>query len=176
MLIRLMKQYNENEKMLFDKNIDNIFRLRRYIKKEDTSEEDEMYPYGLDETCYYDLNQLEEDAVYESNFPILNVYSEDGEFIVEAIWFIGEGSTEEDYAREDIQLEVTEFELGLDDVITELKELVPEEPKIDPLIQMKAENKALELRVEQMKNQLEEDRRINEATTLEVLELMMSML
>ena len=171
-----MKQYNDNEKMLFDKNIDNIFRVRRYIKKEDISEEDELYPYGLDETYYYDLNQLQEGTVYESNFHILNVYSEDEDFIIEAIWFIGEGSTEEDYIQEITELEIVEFEPLDFDQIIQLEEIIYPEPAPDPLVEMRAENKALELRLETMKRQAEDDRKQNEATTLAILELMMSII
>lgn len=170
-----MKQYNEKEKILYDKNENNILRVRKYTKKEITTEEEGNWPYDLNSTLYYDLTQFEKGNQYSRSFPLLNVHFEE-ELVIESIYFIGEDATEEDYVVETIQLEVADFELSDSDELTELEVIIPPIPELDPLDQMKAENKALELRMESLKRQLEEDRRTNEATTLELLELMIGML
>lgn len=170
-----MKQYNEKEKILYDKNENNILRARKYTKKEIITEEEGGWPYDLNSTLYYDLTQFEKGNQYSRSFPLLNVHFEE-ELVIESIYFIGEDATEEDYVVETIQLEVADFELSDSDELTELEVITLPIPEPDPLDQMKAENKALELRLEALKNQLDQDRRNNENTVIELLELMIGLL
>ena len=57
----------------------------------------------------------------------------------------------------------------------QVEEIVLPESEPDSLVQLRAENKALEVRLESIKQELEKDRRANEEMTLGLLELMINL-
>lgn len=57
----------------------------------------------------------------------------------------------------------------------QIEEIGFPESESDPLEQLKAENKALEVRLESIKQELEKDRRTNEEMTLGLVEVIMSL-
>ena len=155
----------------------------------------DVYNYQFNQTClkvshklkmseteevtsdsYYDIRSLELDKVYNTEHPLINIEAVDGECIFNLLYAV---PTEEEYHAfepEILDVEFEEFEIPEDAEIIHLEELVFPEPEPDPIDQVVAENKALEVRLESMKRQLEEDRRVNEETTLELLELMMGLI
>ena len=60
--------------------------------------------------------------------------------------------------------------------ISYLEEVVVSEPKENIIEKLEGDNRALTLRVEELKKQMESDKKANEKMTLELLELMMGLI
>ena len=150
----------------------NIFNLVKPIS-DDVKEIEEV----LESTLYFDLTAVEEGKLYTPQHPIIGANRQDGILKVEVLNYINVDASEEEKFPEWHTIEDTVLEIPLEVNLIQLEELVlPEGDKVDPLAQVLADNKALEVRLETMKRQAEDDRKQNEATTLAILELMMSII
>lgn len=140
-------------------------------------ESNEEIDREIENTFYADFSKIEYGKIYPVNMPLSNVSrDENGELYIEVINYIGYEATEEEAFPKEFTPSIEEFEIPEDAEIIQLEEMEITEPELDPIDQIIAENKALEARLESMKRQLEEDRRRNEITTLELLELMTGLL
>ena len=142
-------------------------------------ESNEEIDREIENTFYADFSKIEYGKIYPVNMPLSNVSrDENGELYIEVINYIGYEATEEEAFPKEFTPSIKDFEIPEDAEIIKLEEMVITEPESEPgsISQIIAKNKALEVKLESMKRQLEEDRRMNEETTLELLELMMGLL
>lgn len=139
-------------------------------------ENNEEIDREIENTFYADFSKIEYGKIYPVNMPLSNVSrDENGELYIEVINYIGYEATEEEAFPKEFTPSIKDFEIPEDAEIIQLEEMVFPDPEPDPIDQIIAENKALEVRLESMKRQLEEDRRTNEEMTLGLLELIMSL-
>lgn len=147
------------------------------VYKVTLDENNEEIDREIENTFYADFSKIEYGKIYPVNMPLSNVSrDENGELYIEVINYIGYEATEEEAFPKEFTPSIKDFEIPEDAEIIQLEEMVFPEPEPNLIDQVIAENKALEVRLESMKRQLEEDRRSNERTTLELLELMTGLL
>ena len=140
-------------------------------------ESNEEIDREIENTFYADFSKIEYGKIYPVNMPLSNVSrDENGELHIEVVNYIGYEATEEEAFPKEFTPSIKDFEIPEDAEIIKLEEMVITEPEPDLIDQIIAENKALEVRLESMKRQADEDRRMNERAILELLELMTGLL
>lgn len=127
------------------------------------------------ETIYYNLNSIELDKVYYKTEWIRGIQYIDNKLHLEVLY-----PTNEDEFKKNKEYnfeKVEKIELEIQNEITNFEELIIPEMEVgpNPLEKLEGDNRALTLRVEELKKQMEADQKANEEMTLELLELMMGL-
>lgn len=131
----------------------------------------------IENTFYADFSKIEYGKIYPVNMPLSNVSrDENGELYIEVINYIGYEATEEEAFPKEFTPSIKDFEIPEDAEIIQLEEMEIPEPEEDIIEKLESDNRALTLRVEELKKQMESDKRANEEMTLEILDLMMRLL
>ena len=140
-------------------------------------ESNEEIDREIENTFYADFSKIEYGKIYPVNMPLSNVSrDENGELYIEVINYIGYEATEEEAFPKEFTPSIKDFEIPEDAEIIQLEELVFPEPEGNSTIEkLASDNRALTLRVEELKKQMESDKRANEEMTLEILDLMMAL-
>lgn len=131
----------------------------------------------IENTFYADFSKIEYGKIYPVNMPLSNVSrDENGELYIEVVNYIGYEATEEEAFPKEFTPSIKDFEIPEDAEIIKLEEMVIPEPEGNSTIEkLASDNRALTLRVEELKKQMESDKRANEKMTLEILDLMMAL-
>lgn len=180
MRVFLTPQFNENEYITHMFSEEKI-KAERYVLDEvsdmGSEHQESNKEYKLSETLYYDLSSIETESTYVGDDVISNAKrDDDGALHVELLNPISEDSPEEFMFPEWQDAEFNHFDIPEGVEVLTLTKVDTPQPETSPIDHIIAENKALEVRLESMKRQLEEDRKRNERTTLELLELMTELL
>lgn len=126
------------------------------------------------ETIYYNLDSIELAKVYYKTEWIRGIQYIDNKLHLEVLY-----PTNEDEFKKNKEYnfeKVEKIELEIQNEITDFEELViPEPEKNNAIEKLEGDNRALTLRVEELKKQMEADQKANEEMTLELLELMMGL-
>lgn len=127
------------------------------------------------ETICYNLDSIELDKAYYKTEWIRGIQYIDNKLHLEVLY-----PTNEDEFKKNKEYnfeKVEKIELEIQNEITDFEELIIPEMEVDPnpLEKLEGDNRALTLRVEELKKQMESDKRANEEMTLELLELMMGL-
>ena len=181
MRVFLTPQFNENEYITYMFSEERI-KAERYVLDEvsdmGSEHQESDKEYRLSETLYYDFNNIQTESTYVGDDVISSAKrDEDGTLHVELLNPISEDSPEEIRFPEWQDAEFEDFEIPEDAEIIQLEEFVIPEPEENSTIEkLESDNRALTLRVEELKKQMESDKRANEETTLEILDLMIGLL
>lgn len=147
------------------------------VYKVTLDENNEEVDREIENTFYADFSKIEYGKIYPVNMPLSNVSrDENGELYIEVINYIGYEATEEEAFPKEFTPSIKDFEIPEDAEIIKLEEMVVSEPEENIIEKLEGDNRALTLRVEELKRQMESDKRANEEMTLEVLDLMMGLL
>lgn len=127
------------------------------------------------ETICYNLDSIELDKVYYKTEWIRGIQYIDNKLHLEVLY-----PTNEDEFKKNKEYnfeKVEKIELEIQNEITNFEELIIPEMEVgpNPLEKLEGDNRALTLRVEELKKQMEADQKANEEMTLELLELMMGL-
>ena len=181
MRVFLTPQFNENEYITHMFSEERI-KAERYVLDEvsdmGSEHQESNKEYKLSETLYYDLSSIETESTYVGDDVISNAKrDDDGALHVELLNPISEDSPEEFMFPEWQDAEFEDFEIPEDAEIIQLEEFVIPEPEESSTIKkLESDNKALTLRVEELKREMESNKRANEDMTLELLDLMMGLI
>lgn len=147
------------------------------VYKVTLDESNEEIDREIENTFYADFSKIEYGKIYPVNMPLSNVSrDENGELYIEVINYIGYEATEEEAFPKEFTPSIKDFEIPEDAEIIQLEEMEIPEPEEDIIEKLESDNRALTLRVEELKKQMESDKRANEEMTLEILDLMMRLL
>lgn len=147
------------------------------VYKVTLDENNEEIDREIENTFYADFSKIEYGKIYPVNMPLSNVSrDENGELYIEVINYIGYEATEEEAFPKEFTPSIKDFEIPEDAEIIQLEEMVFPEPEENIIEKLEGDNRALTLRVEELKRQMESDKRANEEMTLEILDLMMGLL
>lgn len=139
-------------------------------------ENNEEIDREIENTFYADFSKIEYGKIYPVNMPLSNVSrDENGELYIEVINYIGYEATEEEAFPKEFTPSIKDFEIPEDAEVIQLEELEIPEPEENIIEKLEGNNRALTLRVEELKKQMESDKRANEEMTLEILDLMMAL-
>lgn len=128
------------------------------------------------ETIYYNLDSIELDKVYYKTEWIRGIQYIDNKLHLEVLY-----PTNEDEFKKNKEYnfeKVEKIELEIQNEITDFEELIIPEMEVEPspLEKLESDNRALTLRVEELKREMESNKRTNEEMTLELLDLMMGLI
>ena len=140
---------------------------------------DEAIDETLVDTKIYDLSNVEADKEYTSlpEFIVEINRDEDNNLEVEVVNYVSSSETDEEALfPEWVETEDEEFIVPEGIEVNYLEEIVVSEPEENIIEKLEGDNRALTLRVEELKKQMESDKKANEAMTLEILDLMMGLL
>src|SRR5574344_2446356 len=140
-------------------------------------ESNEEIDREIENTFYADFSKIEYGKIYPVNMPLSNVSrDENGELYIEVVNYIGYEATEEEAFPKEFTPSIKDFEISEDAEVIQLEEMEIPEPEEDIIEKLESDNRALTLRVEELKKQMEADKRANEEMTLEILDLMMGLI
>ena len=101
----------------------------------------------------------------------------DGEVHFTLLDYVSNISEDEEISEEYLDAEIVDIEYPEDaEVLTFEAVIFSETEENSPIKKLEDDNKALALRVEELKKQMESDKKANEKMTLELLDLMMGLL
>ena len=173
-------------RVLYSPTVNDDFRYEYTFNKETIKAElyeismiDEAIDETLVDTKIYDLSNVEVDKEYTSlpEFIVEISRDEDNNLEVEVVSYVSSSETDEEALfPEWIETEDEEFIVPEGIEINYLEEIVISEPKENIIEKLEGDNRALTLRVEELKKQMESDKKANEKMTLELLELMMGLI
>lgn len=181
MRVFLSPQFNENEYITYMFSEEKI-KAERYVLDEiddiESEHQESDKEYKLSETLYYDFSNIETELTYVGDDVVSNVKRDDSRMLhIEILNPINEDSPEELKFPEWFDVDFEDFTIPEDAEIIQLEELVISEPEGNNAIEkLEGDNRALTLRVEELKKQMETDQKANEEMTLELLELMMGLI
>lgn len=161
-------QINDNE------TIDYFFNEKGIVKVQKTFL-NEGQPVIKD--FYLDTTLAEKGKIYERFEDSLWLSFDDDEtLLLEVLCPIPLSLADEEKERGPFKLEIEEFDIPEDAVISIPKEIIFEEEGPSQIDILESKNRELELQLKNMEQQIVEVRRVSEETTLELLELMMGLL
>ena len=173
-------------RVLYSPTVNDDFRYEYTFNKETIKAElyeismvDETIDETLVDTQIYDLSNVEVDKEYTSlpEFIVEINRDEDNNLEIEVVSYVSSSETDEEALfPEWIKTEDDEFIVPEGIEISYLEEVVVSEPKENIIEKLEGDNRALTLRVEELKKQMESDKKANEKMTLELLELMMGLI
>ena len=173
-------------RVLYSPTVNDDFRYEYTFNKETIKAElyeismiDEAIDETLVDTKIYDLSNVEVDKEYTSlpEFIVEISRDEDNNLEIEVVSYVSSSETDEEALfPEWIETEDDEFIVPEGIEISYLEEIVVSEPEENIIEKLESDNRALTLRVEELKKQMESDKRANEKMTLELLELMMGLI
>lgn len=172
-------------RVLYSPTVNDDFRYEYTFNKETIKAElyeismvDETIDEALVDTKIYDLSNVESDKEYRSlpEFIVEVNRTEDENLEVEVVSYVNSNETDEKTLfPEWIETDDEEFIIPEGMVVNYLEGVVVSDPGENIIEKLESDNRALTLRVEELKKQIETDKQNNEATTLEILELMMGL-
>ena len=173
-------------RVLYSPTVNDDFRYQYTFNNETIKAElyeismiDETIDETLVDTQIYDLSNVEVDKEYTSlpEFIVEISRDEDNNLEIEVVSYVVSSETDEEALfPEWIETEDDEFIVPEGIEISYLEEIVVSEPKENIIEKLEDDNRALTLRVEELKKQMESDKKANEKMTLELLELMMGLI
>ena len=173
-------------RVLYSPTVNDDFRYEYTFNKETIKAElyeismiDEAIDETLVDTKIYDLSNVEADKEYTSlpEFIVEINRDEDNNLEVEVVNYVSSSETDEEALfPEWIETEDEEFIVPEGIEVNYLEEIVVSEPEENIIEKLEGDNRALTLRVEELKKQMESDKKANEKMTLELLELMMGLI
>ena len=173
-------------RVLYSPTVNDDFRYEYAFNKETIKAElyeismiDEAIDETLVDTKIYDLSNVEADKEYTSlpEFIVEINRDEDNNLEVEVVNYVSSSETDEEALfPEWVETEDEEFIVPEGIEVNYLEEIVVSEPEENIIEKLEGDNRALTLRVEELKKQMESDKKANEAMTLEILDLMMGLL
>ena len=173
-------------RVLYSPTVNDNFKYEYTFNKETIKAElyeismvDETIDETLVDTQIYDLSNVEVDKEYTSlpEFIVEISRDEDNNLEIEVVSYVVSSETDEEALfPEWIETEDDEFIVPEGIEISYLEEVVVSEPKENIIEKLEGDNRALTLRVEELKKQMESDKKANEKMTLELLELMMGLI
>ena len=173
-------------RVLYSPTVNDDFKYEYTFNKETIKAElyeismvDDTIDETLVDTQIYDLSNVEVDKEYTSlpEFIVEISRDEDNNLEIEVVSYVVSSETDEEALfPEWIETEDDEFIVPEGIEISYLEEVVVSEPKENIIEKLEGDNRALTLRVEELKKQMESDKRANEKMTLELLELMMGLI
>src|SRR5699024_7824176 len=173
-------------RVLYSPTVNDDFKYEYTFNKETIKAElyeisiiDETIDETLVDTQIYDLSNVEVDKEYTSlpEFIVEINRDEDNNLEVEVVSYVSSSETDEEALfPEWIETEDDEFIVPEGIEISYLEEIVVSEPKENIIEKLEDDNRALTLRLEELKKQMESDKKANEKMTLELLELMMGLI
>ena len=173
-------------RVLYSPTVNDDFRYEYTFNKETIKAElyeismiDEAIDETLVDTKIYDLSNVEADKEYTSlpEFIVEINRDEDNNLEVEVVNYVSSSETDEEALfPEWVETEDEEFIVPEGIEVNYLEEIVVSEPEENIIEKLEGDNRALTLRVEELKKQMESDKKANEAMTLEILDLMMGLL
>ena len=173
-------------RVLYSPTVNDDFRYEYTFNKETIKAElyeismiDEAIDETLVDTKIYDLSNVEVDKEYTSlpEFIVEISRDEDNNLEIEVVSYVVSSETDEEALfPEWIETEDDEFIVPEGIEISYLEEVVVSEPKENIIEKLEDDNRALTLRLEELKKQMESDKKANEKMTLELLELMMGLI
>ena len=173
-------------RVLYSPTVNDDFKYEYTFNKETIKAElyeismvDETIDETLVDTKIYDLSNVESDKEYTPlpEFIVEINRTEDSNLEIEVVNYVNSNETDEKALfPEWIEVEDNEFEIPESIQVKHLEELIIPEPEKNIIEKLEGDNRALTLRVEELKKQMETDKQNNEATTLEILELMMGLI
>lgn len=173
-------------RVLYSPTVNDDFRYQYTFNNETIKAElyeisiiDETIDETLVDTQIYDLSNVEVDKEYTSlpEFIVEINRDEDNNLEVEVVSYVSSSETDEEALfPEWIETEDDEFIVPEGIEVNYLEEIVVSEPEENIIEKLEGDNRALALRVEELKKQMESDKKANEKMTLELLELMMGLI
>ena len=173
-------------RVLYSPTVNDDFRYEYTFNKETIKAElyeismiDEAIDETLVDTKIYDLSNVEADKEYTSlpEFIVEINRDEDNNLEVEVVNYVSSSETDEEALfPEWVETEDEEFIVPEGIEVNYLEEIVVSEPEENIIEKLEGDNRALTLRVEELKKQMESDKKANEKMTLELLELMMGLI
>ena len=173
-------------RVLYSPTVNDDFKYEYTFNKETIKAElyeismiDEAIDETLVDTKIYDLSNVEVDKEYTSlpEFIVEINRDEDNNLEIEVVSYVSSSETDEEALfPEWIKTEDDEFIVPEGIEISYLEEIVVSEPKENIIEKLEDDNRALTLRLEELKKQMESDKKANEEMTLELLELMMGLI
>ena len=173
-------------RILYSPTVNDDFKYEYTFNKETIKAElyeisiiDETIDETLVDTQIYDLSNVEVDKEYTSlpEFIVEINRDEDNNLEVEVVSYVSSSETDEEALfPEWIETQDDEFIVPEGIEISYLEEIVVSEPKENIIEKLEDDNRALTLRLEELKKQMESDKKANEEMTLELLELMMGLI
>ena len=173
-------------RVLYSPTVNDDFRYEYTFNKETIKAElyeismiDEAIDEALVDTQIYDLSNVEVDKEYTSLPEFIVEISRDevNNLEVEVVSYVSSSETDEEALfPEWIETEDDEFIVPEGIEVSYLEEIVVSEPKENIIEKLEDDNRALTLRLEELKKQMESDKKANEKMTLELLELMMGLI
>ena len=173
-------------RVLYSPTVNDDFRYEYTFNKETIKAElyeismiDEAIDETLVDTKIYDLSNVEADKEYTSlpEFIVEINRDEDNNLEVEVVNYVSSSETDEEALfPEWVETEDEEFIVPEGIEVNYLEEIVVSEPEENIIEKLEDDNRALTLRVEELKKQMESDKKANEKMTLELLELMMGLI
>lgn len=173
-------------RVLYSPTVNDDFKYEYTFNKETIKAElyeisiiDETIDETLVDTKIYDLSNVELDKEYKSlpEFIVEINRDEDNNLEVEVVSYVNSSETDEKALFPKwIEVEDNEFEIPESIQVKQLEELIIPEPDENIIEKLEDDNRALTLRVEELKKQIESDKKNNESMTLEILELMMGLI
>ena len=173
-------------RVLYSPTVNDDFRYEYTFNKETIKAElyeismiDETIDETLVDTKIYDLSNVEVDKEYTPlpEFIVEINRTEDSNLEIEVVSYVSSSETDEEALfPEWIETEDDEFIVPEGIEISYLEEIVVSEPKENIIEKLEDDNRALTLRLEELKKQMESDKKANEKMTLELLELMMGLI
>lgn len=140
---------------------------------------DETVVETLADTQIYDLSNVEAGKEYTSlpEFIVEINRTEDNNLEVEVVSYVSSSETDEKVLfPEWMETEDEEYIVPEGIEVNYLEEIMISEPEENIIEKLESDNRALTLRVEELKRQMESDKRANEEMTLEILDLMIGLL
>ena len=173
-------------RVLYSPTVNDDFRYEYTFNKETIKAElyeISMIDEAIDETLVdikiYDLSNVEADKEYTSlpEFIVEINRDEDNNLEVEVVNYVSSSETDEEALfPEWVETEDEEFIVPEGIEVNYLEEIVVSEPEENIIEKLEGDNRALTLRVEELKKQMESDKKANEKMTLELLVLMMGLI
>ena len=173
-------------RVLYSPTVNDDFKYEHTFNKEIIKAElyeisiiDETIDEALVDTKIYDLSNVKTDKEYTSlpEFIVDISRDEDNNLEVEVVSYVSSNETDEKALfPEWIETDDEEFIVPEGIEVNYLEEIVVSEPEENIIEKLESDNRALTLRVEELKKQIETDKQNNESMTLEILDLMMGLI
>lgn len=174
MLIKIKKhpQVVLTHTLDYSLNKENIMRISVKPKEGNTD--------LVEKDFYFDLNKIEENSNYIPSSSVISLSLNNNVLEIESINALGEDWSEEESKAEWEEFEISDFEVPDSETINEFEKYpeieIPADENKELINELQSQNRSLELKLNAMQQQLVEDRRTSEKTTLELLELMTGLL
>lgn len=165
---RVISEYTFGNNEILEK----VYNLKEIEEGDEKKTEKEFKEYRL-----YDLSNIEEDKLYNSHESIKDVKMVDGEVHFTLLNYVSNISEDEEISEDYLDAEIVDIEYPEDAEVLTFEEVIFSEPEENnPIKKLEGDNRALTLRVEELKRQMEADQKANEEMTLELLEIMMDLI